>query len=539
MILRIGAMALVVSLLATALSASPALAYSEEIELDPEEGEIGDEIDITGNDFDESYWYSSSDYKYVDVDIYFFREEADEGDEIDDEVENYEILKSSVSVDENGEFDTYFDVPGELSDGEDDEDVYSGTYYVGVTYEDDGEIVAIAEFTVLGAEIELDPDGGPVGTEVEITGIDFADDEDITVEYDGDEVDIESGDEGTDSRGKFECIIIIPESTADEHTITVTDDSGAEAEAEFTVEAGIAVEPDSAAPGDSVTVSGTGFGDSVDVTVNFDGDEVITSETGGDGSFKFSFTVPIKRSGTYGIGAEDDDGNEAGVNFTIEAGVQLSHTTGNVGDTFTISGSGFTPNASVTITLAGAQTTASTDSSGRFSANVAVPGGQSGPQVITASDGVHTMTTTFTVESTPPQVPVSLLPAEAEKAESLAYFDWSDVTDPSGVTYTLQIAADGNFTVMVLEKTGLAASQYVVTEVEKLESTSQESPYYWRVRAIDGAGNASDWTTRRSFSVGSTFFRGFEGWIPYVVIGVFVALVVLIIYLLRTRTASQ
>jgi hypothetical protein len=539
MIFRIGALALVLSLLVTALSASPALAYAEEIELDPEEGEIGDEIDITGNDFDESYYDDSEDeWDYVYVAIYFFREEVDEGDDIDD-VENYEILDSSEHIDEDGEFDISFDVPDELTDGEDDEEVYSGTYYVAVTYKGDDEIVAIAEFTVLGAEIELDPDDGPVGTEVEITGIDFADDEDITVEYDGDEVDIESGDDGTDSRGEFECTIVVPESTADEHTITVTDDSGVEAEAEFTVEASIAVEPDRAAPGDSVTVSGTGFGDSVDFTVNFDGDEVITSETGGDGSFEFSFKVPTRSSGSYAIEAEDDDGNEARADFTIEAGIQLSQTTGNVGDTFTISGSGFTPNASVTITLAGAQTTASTDGRGRFSANITVPGGQSGPQVITASDGVNTMTSTFTVESTPPQVPVLLSPVEAAKADSLAYFDWSDVTDPSGVTYTLQIAADANFTVMVLEKTGLAESQYGLTEVEKLKSTSKESPYYWRVRAIDGAENASDWTTRRSFNVGSTFFQGFQGWVRYTVIGVFVALVVLIIYLLRTRTASQ
>jgi len=537
MIFRIGATTLVVSLLVIALSASPALAYSEEIELDPEEGEIGDEIDITGNDFDESYYYSSSDYEDYYVAIYFFREEAEAGDDIDD-VENYEILDSSEHIDGDGEFDISFDVPDQLTDGEDDEDVYSGTYYVAVTYKGDDEIVAIAEFTVLGAEIEVDPDDGPVGTEVEITGIDFADDEDITIEYDGDDVDIESGDDATDSRGRFKCTIVIPESTADEHTITVTDDSGVEAEAEFTVEPEIAVEPDRAAPGDSVMVAGTGFGDSVDFTVNFDGDEVITNETGGDGSFEFSFTVPVKSSGTYGIQAEDDDGNEAGVNFTIVAGVQLSHTTGNVGDTFTISGSGFTPNAGVTITLAGAQTTASADASGRFSANVTVPGGQSGPQVITASDGANTMTTTFTVESTPPQVPVPLLPAEGDKVDSLAYFDWSDVTDPSGVTYTLQIAADANFTVMVLEKTQLTESQYAVTEVEKLESTSKESPYYWRVRAIDGAENASDWTTRRSFNVGSTFFQGFQGWVRYTVIGVFVGLVVLIIYLLRTRTAQ-
>jgi len=520
----------------TGLLAPPALAASEEIELDPEEGEIGETIDVTGDGFEESYYNSPTDYEDVYVTVYFFKEEADEGDEIDD-VENYEIVESSDHVDEDGEFDTSFAVPEQLTDGEDDEEVSSGTYYVAVTYEDDEEIVAIAEFTVLGAEIELDPDDGPVGTEVEISGIDFAEDEDISVEFDGDEVDIESGDDATDGDGEFECTIIIPEGTAGEHTIAVTDGSGAEAEAEFTVEPSIAVDPERGAPGDSATVTGTGFGDSVDITVSFDGDEVITSETGGDGSFEFSFTVPMRSSGSYDIDAEDDDGNEAQADFTVVAGIQLSHTTGNVGDTFTVSGSGFTPNSSVTIALAGAQTVTSTDGSGKFSANVTVPGGHSGSQVITASDGVNTMTSTFTVESTPPRAPVVLLPAEGQQAEALAYFDWSDVTDPSGVTYTLQIASDANFTAMVLEKTGLAESQYALTQMEKLESTKQGAPYYWRVRAVDGAGNASDWTARRSFSVGTDFFRGFEGWIRYVVIGVFVALVAVIIYLLSTRTA--
>jgi len=122
MIFRIGALVLLLSLLAIALPASPALAKAEEIELDPEEGEIGDDIDVTGNDFEESYYNSQTDYEDYYVAIYFFREEADEGDDMDD-VENYEILDSSEHIDEDGEFDISFAVPDELTDGEDDEDV--------------------------------------------------------------------------------------------------------------------------------------------------------------------------------------------------------------------------------------------------------------------------------------------------------------------------------------------------------------------------------------------------------------------------------
>ena len=65
-----------------------------------------------------------------------------------------------------------------------------------LTYEDEEDVKAVAEFTVTAGEItDFDPDDGPVGTEVDITGDSFAEDEQITVEYDGDEIDIESGDD--------------------------------------------------------------------------------------------------------------------------------------------------------------------------------------------------------------------------------------------------------------------------------------------------------------------------------------------------------
>ena len=121
------------------------------------------------------------------------------------------------------------------------------------------DIILREEFTVENvAEITLDHDEGIVGTEVEISGIGFDSNEDIIVEYDDNEVDIESGDSDTDNDGEFVCTIIIPESTAGDHTIKVTgDDSGVEAEATFTVEPQISISPESGAAGDTVTVSGT------------------------------------------------------------------------------------------------------------------------------------------------------------------------------------------------------------------------------------------------------------------------------------------
>jgi hypothetical protein len=52
-ILRVLSIALILPLLVMVLPASAVLAASEDISLDPEKGEIGERIDIDGEDFEE------------------------------------------------------------------------------------------------------------------------------------------------------------------------------------------------------------------------------------------------------------------------------------------------------------------------------------------------------------------------------------------------------------------------------------------------------------------------------------------------------
>ncbi|MFC1958491.1 IPT/TIG domain-containing protein [Chloroflexota bacterium] len=399
-IFRILAMATILSLLVIALPTSQVFA-AEVIELDPDDGEIDDTIDIAGEDFEESYYNSPTDYHDSYVDIYFSSEEADEGDEIGDEVENYERVKSSVYVDEDGEFDSYFYVPDELTDGDEDEDVHGGTYYVYVTYFDDDEIVDVVTFTVLAAEIELDPNEGSVGTEIEITGIDFFDNEDITVEYDDDEIDIDGGDDETDSDGEFTCTVIIPESTTGEHTITVTDDSGIVAEADFTVEPDI-TSPESGSAGQTVTVIGTGFGEEVDYVVYFDNYEVFDDETDEYGSFVSKFIVPALGAGTYDVEILDDDDNSAEAVFSIdEFIVIISPTNGHAGTEVTVSGTGFIPNKSVSIAFDNDFiANKSIDSSGNLNASFIVPSLAAGNYLVRVSDGTNTEEVIFAIDTT-------------------------------------------------------------------------------------------------------------------------------------------
>jgi len=524
------ALAIILALLVVVIPASPALA-AESISVSPTKGVVGDRIRATGGDFtvDEKVY------------IYFSSQEADTGDRIDDEVTAYEHVETDYA-DAEGDIREYFLVPEQLTDGDDEEDVHGGTYYIYVTYSDSDRIEAFDEFTV--RDIELDPSEGPVGTEVEISGVGFDTNEDITyIKYDDEEIDIASGDEETDSDGEFTCTIIIPEDLAGAHTILVRDDSGNEAEADFTVKPEIVVDPTSGLIGDTVTVSGTGFGKSQDVTIYFN--DVIMTLTSGTadtdyyGSFaNLRFTVPAVEPATYEIEVEDEDGNtaKAEAEFVLPTIAEMSPTTGNIGTEVTVSGSGFVADGIATIKYDDNEVAkAPIDSDGDFSATFSAPVSEGGEHIVTVSDDTNSKSFTFTMESEAPPIPAPLLPEQDIKAEAAAYFDWEDVEDPSSVTYTLQIASDADFTTIVVEKKGLTSSKYTLTEAEELPPVKKEAPYYWRVKATDDASNEGDWSGAGSFYVGSTFTM--PSWIIYALCGVGALLFGILGFWLGRRTA--
>ncbi len=555
-IFRILTVAVILLILVMALPTAPALAASEDISLDSDEGEIGDEINIEGDGFDES------DTQDHFVHIYFSDEEADEGDKIDDEVENYEKVESLLWIDEDGEFSTSFDVPDDLTDGEDDVEVGSGTYYVYVTYYDDEEIVAVAEFTVTGVgEIEMDPDEDPVGTEVEIAGSGFTDNKDITIEYDGDEVDIEDGDDETDSDGEFVSLILIPESTAGDHTITVNVD-GNEVEAEFTVEPAIIVSPTSGEAGTEVTVSGTGYGKRQDVVVYFDDDEMAAETTDSDGSFTATFNLPDLAEDIYDIEAEDDDDNSDSAKFTIlaaaaepaepepqepepepaeppapETAINISTTTADVGSDVIVTGAGFKAGGVIAIELDGeAVASVVAEQGGIFVTTFNVPVHEAGDYTLTITDGTNTNELTFTVEVEPPAVPVPILPEMGVTVKPPVFFDWEPAgSDDQPVTYTLQIATDSEFPEkdIVTEKDKLSSSDYTLTGEEAARLNIYDAPLYWRVKAVGDTGNAGTWTGAGEFQVTKPF--SMPNWALFTVAGIGVLLIFLLGYFVGRR----
>ncbi|MGB2813863.1 MAG: IPT/TIG domain-containing protein [Dehalococcoidales bacterium] len=558
--MRIIGLIVVVTMLVMAV---PVTAQTRFIELDPEEGAIGDTIDVVGEGFNKSTETSD---KYAIM--YFAREEASTVDDIDSDVTVYEIVRGLVDLDYNGDFTIDFEVPAKLNDGEDEddfEDVTAGTYYVYVCHYFEGNppvvspIRAYAEFTVIGGEISIDPEEGVVGEEIEISGREYVDNENIAVFYDDDEIDIESGDDETDNSGDFDCTILIPESTAGAHTIKV-EVGDSETEVEFTVESELVLDPTSGEAGAEVSVSGTGFERRSDVVVYFDAEEVIADTTDSDGSFEQIFTVPELEVGIYDVEAEDEDGNLDTAKFTImvpgptqpspttptapvpapsPTAINISAESGKVGSDIVVTGVGFAAGGAVTIKFGDeVLDTKVADASGIFVAIVKVPSSKAGDHTITISDGTNANEVTFTVEAVPPPIPKPLLPEMGVEAKTPVTFDWEEVTADAGpVSYALQIATDDDFAEdsIVLDKTGLDESEYTTTEAESLALASRDAAYYWRVRSVDAAENEGEWTGAGEFYVSKPF--SFPTWALYTLIAIGGLVLFAGGYLMGRRTA--
>jgi hypothetical protein len=105
--------------------------------------------------------------------------------------------------------------------------------------------------------------------------------------------------------------------------------------------------------------------------------------------------------------------------------------------------------------------------------------------------------TIVTLDTTAPPKPSLQSPANGEKtSDTTPTFDWSDVSDPSGANYSLQMDDNADFSSPIISKEELAQSTYTLAEGEALS----KGTYYWRVKAVDGAGNTAGWTDSFSFT---------------------------------------
>ncbi len=325
--------------------------------------------------------------------------------------------------------------------------------------------------------------------------------------------------------------------------VTYEDDDRIQAVARFTV-TGIELNPASGIAGDTIEVSGVGFGEESGVSLTLAGNEVFTSpasiKTDDNGSFTASFAVPDVAAATCNVKVEDEGGNVAEAEFTVgvAAGISISPVTtqaapGYAGMDITISGVGFKAASTVTITYDTEPiAVATSDADGAFTAAFEIPESASGEHTITASDGTNTLAVSFIMESVPPPEPALLLPVDEAEAEAQPHFNWRSVTDDSlPLTYDLQVASGEDFTssAIVLEKTGLTESEYTLTPGEALAPAEEAVCYYWRVRATDAVSNEGGWSKTGSFYIAPSpqpdlpVPSGWPGWLVYLWVGLGVA----------------
>ena len=380
---------------------------------------------------------------------------------------------------------------------------------------------AQATFTVK-PKITIAPTSGASGTPIKISGSGFGNQLYVTPTFGGDS--LTSG--RTDGNGSFTFNIAALKKPAGSYVIAATDENGNSDQASFLItEATLNLSPNTGIAGTQVTASGSNLLPKKPISVTFNDVKVASATSDAQGAFSATFAVPALPTGTYKVKVNDGT-NTNQSDFTIPARAAISPETspaspGHVGSQITITGDGFIPGATLTVSYdSKPAATAKVKDDRSFSATFNAPASGAGEHAIIASDGTNDKKFTFVMEATPPKIPEPLKPEMKLKAKARTYFDWEDVLDESGVTYNLQVATKDDFAPanIVFEKTGLTKSEYTLTADEKLTTTSKEVPYYWRVKAVDGAANQSQWSGTGEFFV--TGFLGFSQSTIYILIGI-------------------
>jgi len=371
--------------------------------------------------------------------------------------------------------------------------------------------------------ITLSPVSGSVGDAVSINGSGFTGGSQVNILFDN----MQQGSTRASSTGSFSgANFMVPNAARGSHTVSAQDEAAHTAQAIYSVGQQASVSPATGTVGTSVSVSGNGFADAAPLTIKFAGETVTTVPAGlntrSDGTFSGTFAVPPTSGGTFLV--EISDGTYSMTSsFQVIAKVTASVSQGNVGDNVTMTGMGFISGATVSVTFDAVQVVlGSVTADGSFSVSFKAPSAIGGEHIMAATDGQNTLTSVFTMESTAPEMPTVISPLDGEKGSATGAFIWQPVTDPSGVTYTLQISHDRDFTSTLLTRPNLAEPSYTVLASEALAKTEKGAPYYWHVRAVDGASNTGDWSTPQSFKVGTVLQM--RNWVLYM-IGAVIAIV--------------
>jgi len=265
---------------------------------------------------------------------------------------------------------------------------------------------------------------------------------------------------------------------------------------QFTVKPKLELSPAEVAPGSKVTLKCTGFPSDAGGTITFDGKPTnIEIVPNAKGTFTGDFTMPVTLAGEHKFVANSPKVFTDVMTATVKVVpvVTIEPLQPDVGTEVKISGSGFAAKSPLKLKFDNVNITNSptTDDNGSFTYAFKVPETNTKDHKITVEDGAgYSAVWGLKLENTPPPKPTPVAPRNERFGwfgDQSVTFAWSPVSDPSGVTYTIEVAEDLNFFPLKpgMKKTGLTQTNCTLSIMT--------GAYYWRVRAVDGAGNEGEW----------------------------------------------
>jgi len=385
------------------------------------------------------------------------------------------------------------------------------------------------------------PSSGAVGQTIQVKGTGFASEEgdiEVTFTRQGTAVDVVAKDNiSANDNGSWEATVVVPAVQGGSYDIDASGTStraGDVPDVSFTLGAGIMVEPGSAYVGDTITVTGGGFATGeTGVRVTLDGQDVATGITARtSGTWESSFVLPASAYGSHTISASGGiTASVAPATISTRAKIEdFSPSQGAPGDSVSLTGSGFSSNQGLTVTVGGVAVSGNmrTLSNGNVVINFQVPKGSiEGRQTVAVTDGGGaTASADFTVTEKILATPQPISPKGSRLRSGQIAFRWGAITGSSNnVTYILQISNSADLATYVWSRSGVQTSSYTLPEEEAL----LKGTYYWWVKAVDNYGNESPWSDSSSFSVSPI-----PTWV-WVVIGVVVFIVLMVVAYRETK----
>jgi hypothetical protein len=275
-------------------SASETFKIGPAITIDIDEGSVGSTVEVYGRGFTENGIVESVTLNGIHCEV---------------------LNVNDLDIENDGEFRFDLVVPS----------VNQADREFEIIVTDDGSKEANVYFTVTElSEISLDPEFGPQGSSVSITGDNFAPSSDVEISIEGSTVKTLK----TNSNGHFDGTFTVPAISTGTYTVTAEQgDYNIDESQSFRIGTMIVILSSSNGPcGTKITLSGTGFTPNGHWNASIDGVALFEDETVSGDTYLFgTFYVPTLDPGTYTVTITDiDEGIMVTNQFTVTYGTSVA-----------------------------------------------------------------------------------------------------------------------------------------------------------------------------------------------------------------------